>query len=240
MSLKYENTSVSLPEQDYLAILDAITAMHRCETRADLLNLFKITLLPLFDAQGGLYGWTDPDISSPRLIDTINIPETDVEAFQEFIRNDSLAKEVVSQCRSVLAYDVDLPREMISKQTDRFFKDNPNYKRSDHPYFEHLKTGLLTMDIPEPTLGISFHRLLPNDQPWSLRDIRVLELLRPHLLNTIKTIVLSEELLKFRSITTALARVPTATAVVSPDMRIIFGNEAFKELIPFRDGQRLP
>jgi DNA-binding CsgD family transcriptional regulator len=238
--MPHSQESISLPEKDYLAILGSIKKMHQCEKRTDLLNLFKNTLLPLFEAQGGLYAWTDPDISSPHLIDTLNIPDSTVEPYQKFIRNDFMATEIVRSSRPVLACDVDLPREGLSKQTDDFFKDNPKYKRNDHPYFDCMKTYLLTLDIPEPTMGIAIHRLTPNDRPWSLRDVRILELLRSHIFHTIKTIVLRDELVKFRSISTALAGVPTPITVVSADTRIIFGNEAFQGLIPFRDGQRLP
>ncbi|MFQ5445230.1 MAG: LuxR C-terminal-related transcriptional regulator, partial [Nitrospinales bacterium] len=232
--------TVSLPEKDYLAILATITALHRCETRVDLLNFFKTNLLTLFEAQGGLYAWTDPDIASPQIIDPLNIPESDVEAYQEFIRNDFMATEIVRKSRPVLACDVDLPREGLSKQTDDFFKNNPKFKRNDHPYFDCMKTYLLTLDIPEPTLGIAIHRLTPNDKPWTLREVRLLELLRAHIFHSIKTIILSDELAKFKSISTALANIPTAIAVVSPDTRIIFGNPAYQALIPFEPGQRLP
>ncbi len=45
---------VSLPEKDYLSILDVITQFHQCETRQDLKKVFKTRLLPIFDAQSVL------------------------------------------------------------------------------------------------------------------------------------------------------------------------------------------
>ena len=49
---------ISLPENDYLAILDVITKFNECETRQELKNTTQEHLLPLFEAQAGLYGWT--------------------------------------------------------------------------------------------------------------------------------------------------------------------------------------
>jgi DNA-binding CsgD family transcriptional regulator len=231
--------SVCLPEKDYLAILDVITQFNQCQTRSDIKQAFLSHLFPLFEAQGGLYAWTDPEISSPQLIDTLNIPESTVEPYQKFIRNDFMATEIMRTSRPVLACDVDLPRKGLSKQTDDFFKDNSQYRRKDHPYFDRMKTYLLTLDIPEPTLGIAIHRLTPKDRPWTFRDVRVLELLRPHLFQSIKTIALREELSKYKSLANKLAEVDNPVVLVTMDFRIVFRNRTFDQLFQLDQSKRL-
>jgi DNA-binding CsgD family transcriptional regulator len=232
---------VSLPENDYQDILEVIQKFHECRTRSELREVFKSYLLPLFEAQTGLYGWTDPDISAPQIIDTINIPESTLKVFQEYIPQDPISKKFSGQNRTVLAFDLDVPREELQKQFDLFFKSNPEINRQEHSFFKNMKTCLVTLNLPDPTLGIAIHRLAPNDKPCTSRDTRVLELLRPHLFQAIKTVVLSEELNQYKVlIEETLGKSSTATALIHPDTRIIYLNSSFFELFPLEPGQRLP
>ena len=235
-----QDKHVSLPEEDYLAILDVINQFNKCNSRSDLKNAFKSHLLPLFQAQAGLYVWTDPDFNSPQIIDAVNIPQWQLDIQQKVIPYDTVLKLAIENFQTVIAHDVDLPRSEIQRTISRFKQDNPDLNPGDTSYMEQMNSTLVAFDDPTPSMGLGCHRLIPNEKPFTVRDVRILELLRPHIFHSIKSIVLSEELVKFRSISTALAEIPTGITVVSPDMRIIFGNEAFKALIPCQPGQRLP
>jgi DNA-binding CsgD family transcriptional regulator len=232
--------SVCLPEKDYLAILDVITKFNQCETRSDIKRAFLSHLLPLFEAQGGLYGWTDPDISTPQLLDGINIPESQLEVHQKVIPYDALRKLAITKFRTVIAYDVDLPRSELKLSISRFKKDNPDLNPSDTSYMEQVNSVIAAFDDPSPTMGVGLHRLIPNEIPFEVREIRILELLRPYIFHAFKTIVLREELSKYKSLANKLAELPSPLALLSQDFRLIFLNSAFSKLFQKKPGERLP
>ncbi len=152
---------------------------------------------------------------------------------------DPLSNAITGKTRLVLAHDVDIPRDEFFKQMDLFFQNNPQYKPSDCPFlFRHR--AMVTLDVPEPSVGIGIHRLEPYDKLFTLRDVRVMELLSPHIIQAIKTIVLSEELAQYKSLSEKLAESSTAIALLRPDMRVIFRNRAFYDLLQIDPGGLLP
>lgn len=236
-----ESQPVSLGEQDYLDILVLIEKFNECQTRAELKNALVSHLLPKFKAQAMLYAWIDPDWKEHQLIDTIGISPEDEKPLQKFLTIDPLPGKLLDHSRTVVAYDKDLPRYVVQNQIDKFLKDNPQFNPGEDSWFFKFRTSLITVDLPDPSVGMGLHRMIPHDQPWSLRELRMLELLRPHLLQTIKTIFLSQELAEYKSmIEETLGNSGTATALVAFDQRIIYFNRAFKKLFQTADGDSLP
>jgi DNA-binding CsgD family transcriptional regulator len=232
--------SVSLSEKDYLAILDVIAKFNQCKTCVDIKHIFRSHLLPLMGGTSGFFAWTTPDIASPMIVDTVNISNSDQKILQELIQQDPMAKYMVEHGRPTMAYDVDIPRENITRNNDIFFDNHPQYKLDDHPYFERLKTALISLDLPEVSLGVAIHRLSPEDVSFTHRDVRIFELLQPHLMHAIKTIVLREELTKHKSLANKLAELPSPLALVAHDFRLIFLNSALTDLFQKKPGERLP
>jgi len=99
---------------------------------------------------------------------------------------------------------------------------------------------LLAVEVPEPTIGVGIHRLPPLDKPWTYREVRILELLRPHVLHTIKTILLTAELAKYQSLAEALTDIPTPIALITEECRLIFQNPAFSNFFGIQLGGILP
>lgn len=232
---------VSLSEKDYLSILDTIVYFQKCRTRKDLRNAFETRLLRLFEGQAGVLGWMDSDLSKTQIIDAIGFSETEVKIFPEWIPYEPLCKNIVVSSRPVWANDVDVTREEEEAEVLRFFADHPNYKRSDYPFFDRTKTAILSMNHPELSIGLSVHRQIPYDKPFTLREIRMMELLMPHIQQIIKGIALSIELSQFKSLATeALDDLPVAMAMVRSDARILYRNQAFENLLQLQTGQVLP
>ena len=226
-----ESHPVSLSEQDYLDILGLIEKFNECQTRAELKNALVSHLLPKFKAQAMLYAWIDPDWKEHQLIDTIGIDPDDETPLQKFLTIDPLPEKLLDHSRTVVSYDTDLPRDVVQNKICQFLKDNPQFKPGEDSWFFKFRTSLITVDLPDPSVGMGLHRMIPNDQSWSLRELRMLELLRPHLLQTIKTIFLSQELAEYKSmIEETLGNSSTATVLTAPDQRIIYFNRAFQEL----------
>lgn len=231
----------SLPESDYLAILDAIISFHSCKTRSDLLNTIKEVILPIFNAQAALYIGTSPDFEHlARVIGHVGVPEDDLEVFCKLAPYNSFNKVMFENSRAVFAHDVDISRRHVKTDVARFFKANPQYDRKKYPYFDRFNSGLVIADMPEPTLAVALHRTDECKDVWTCRDVRVMELLRPHLIQAIKSVLLREELAQYKSLAEELADVPTPTALVNPDLRVTFRNRAFQDLLAVEPEKKLP
>jgi DNA-binding CsgD family transcriptional regulator len=232
---------VSLSEKDYLSILDTIRHFQKCRTRKDLRDAFESHLLSLFEGQAGVLGWMDSDLSNTQIIDSVGFSETEIQIFPEWIPYEPLCKNIVASSRQVWANDVDVTREEEEVEVQRFFTDHPNYKRSDYPFFDQTKTAILSMNHPELSIAFSVHRQVPYDKPFTLREIRMMELLMPHIQEIIKSIALSIELAQFKSLADeALNKVPVAMAMVRSDARILYRNKAFDDLLQLQTDQILP
>lgn len=237
MTTESNAPETSLPESDYLALLDVILKLHDCETQDTLKHAVEFSVLPLFDAQATVYGWCDPDISSIQLGGVIGWPELPKELNELAPTYDSLTQALISSNRSVVAYDVDMDRSVIPAQGQKLVDDHPEFK--DYSEFaKKIRTALMTVSKPVPTMGIGLHRFI--EKPFTRRDVRLMELLRPHLMQVMKSVMLNSELAKHKSLVEALANVTTAVALVSPEMRVLFANDAFKQLAKAEEGHLLP
>jgi DNA-binding CsgD family transcriptional regulator len=237
-----ENQSVSLSETEYLNILNLLKRFTECESRKDLKEVITKSLIPLFQASTCLYGWSNSDITSVDVMELVNMPkELNGAFFKDFISYDPLSSLLAEKSRPVMAHDVDIPREFLHRGVERFLIDKPEYKQTGKWFFDNYKTALVAIDKPNSNLGLALHRLTPNHQSFGVKDIRKMELIRPHLINSIKSIILSEDFSKYKSlINETLGPSKTAMALVKTDTRIIYQNEAFKRILSLSNGNKLP
>ncbi len=238
------NEPVNLPEKDYLAILGLIQKFYECRSRGDLRNCIQSHLLPFVNCEAAAYGFFDLDISSQqysniRLMDCVGYAEGEGEVILKIHPYLEHLKSAFSTSnRTVICIDIDFPRKEVKNELKKFLLDHPEHRTSE--YATRMESALAIVDRPDlfGTLGI--HRLFPNTEAFTHRDVRVMELLHPHLIQSIKTIALNCELIRYKALSKTLAEVPTAMALVSLDHRVIFRNSAFSKILPFRAGQRLP
>ena len=239
----------SLSEKDYFETQEIIHSLHTCRSRQNLKALFESHILPLLNAHSALYAWTDADLLSPMLIDSINIPRQDLASIHQFIDQDPRAGFLLTHSHPVIARDIDIPKDQSANRVEDPFYEEPcrldpfsmeEPKVSDgYGYFSTCKAGVITLALRDANLAAGIHRRLPCDQAWTVRDVCVLEQIRAHLLMAIKTIVLTEELARQKSMVEILADSPTAVAVVDRNMTVSYCNSAWKELIPMEAGSRL-
>lgn len=230
----------SLSNKDSLAIQEVINQLLlKCKTRPSLKALFESHILPLLKADSAIYAWTDPDLLSPKLIDSINIPKDELALIDQFVTKDPEAGSLLTHSYPVIARDIDIPNDYETIKDpfgDEPLREDPFSKgessvNDGYSYFGTSKTGVITLALRDPNLGAGIHRRLPCDKPWSVRDVCVLEHIRTPLLMAIKTIVLAEELAKHKSVLNILADSSTAIAVVDSEMRVSYSNPAWSELM---------
>ncbi len=229
-----EPPNPSLSEQDYLDTLDIVTRLHQCTQRQDFLNVAEHFIFPLLEVHTATYGWTAPDLRTHSMVN-IGPVSIDSETFKELTKYEPLTEMIVSQSRSVLAHHVDLDMEELNIAIQWGMRKFPGYKE----FGKTMKGALLAFDRCAPGLGIGFHRH-HIEKPIGFREIRLLELLRPHLMHTIKTVTLREELRALKAIVNQLMEIPVPAAILNNDMRLSQGNTLFKDLFPLESGDWLP
>ena len=219
-----------LNEQDYLGILDFIEQLGHCRTRIDLHNILKTELLNLLDASACFYCFTDPDFAHVQIIDAVNIPDSTFPALQDLITYDPLGLSIIEHQRPVMAYDVDFPRQKAIDTLDAFFKKHPEHEPAHQLYWQHFVCSMGSLNLPDVSVGVGIHRLIPQNQPFTIREIRILELIRPSLMQTIRSLVLSDELKRYQAFSDCLATIDSPLALIQPDWKIIYNNQVFSEL----------
>jgi len=230
-----------LTEKDYLSILDIIRQLNSCETLENFMLVFEKEVLPLVEAHAGIFAHLEPEIKDCEIIEAVNMPPSIVKVFQKFLPYSQISIMASTSNRSVLAHGVDRDRKEIDEEVATFLKDEPQYRATDLSYFNEVSGAIVAVDRPDPNVGVGIHRLQPCNKPFALREIRIIELLRPHLCHIIKTLVLSQQLAQFKSLAEeTLGNSPSAIALVNKNFWIIYRNKMFEDLFPLQHGQRLP
>ncbi len=228
----------SLSEKDTEILESIVSRLQVAETRVALKEVVASHILPLLKADSALYAWTDSNLLQPQLIDCIHIPEKEIPAIKKFVCQDPMAGYLLTHESPVVARDVGL-NNGSKPATDLFSKGKSRIKKG-YSYFSLSRSEVITLALRDLNLGAGFHRKLSAGKPWTVRDVRLMELIRPHLLMCIKSIVLKEELAKHQSIVEILADSPTAIALVDEDMQITYSNRTWNESLVYESGQKLP
>ena len=228
----------NISEKDMQELSKIVALFHKCRNRRHLKTIFQSNILPLLEAQSALYAWIDPELCNAQFVDCVNIPRREIPAIREFIYRDPRAHAILSHPYPVIARDVFFPEgvdEFIEQ--DVFFNERPRHKGYD--YFDTAHPGRITMALREPSFCAGIHRRHPYAKPWTLRDVRILEFIRPHLMHVLKNILLAEELVRSKELLMALADCPDAVAVVNPMWKLSFCNKEFSNLFSVKAGNVL-
>jgi DNA-binding CsgD family transcriptional regulator len=245
MNAKDNGSMTSLPESDYLAILDLIQKFYDCRTRSDFKHCFQENLLPLINAERANYLWVDSDLSNEyrdsRNIDSVGYQPKYGAALERLPEYMVELRKIITQTNlRVIGTNAGMSRKKLQIEVGSFFMGNPEFQKEDFPDLVNMQEALALVDRSDGMVGVGIQRILPNTQAFTFRDVRVLELLHPHIMQCIKTIYLNEELKKYKALSETLAEVATAMALVSLDHRVIFRNTSFSQVLPLKEGQRLP
>jgi DNA-binding CsgD family transcriptional regulator len=228
-----------LTENDYEGVQGLIDLLQNCTTRDDLKTVFKFHILPLLNAHSAVYAWKDPDFKACHLIDSVNIPPEDIPAIQRFINHDPRAQDLLTHARPLIARDLTWPADDDPCRSDLFLREEPE-NRPGYEYFSLGHKEMITLAFREPSFGAGIHRRPPAGEPWSLRDVRIGEQLRPHLVQTVKSIVLTEKLALQTSFANLITQASVPVALLTCDLRVTFRNPRFADLLGVEVGQKLP
>jgi len=233
------NENVSLPESDYQTILAIIDKLYSCECVTEVKQIFEQNILKLVDAQGGVFLMWDRDILDFQIIEGFNIKDSSVKTFKNLLPYNQLSITAINSNRPVVAYGVDHDINELESEISLMIREHPEYEQDDLSYLHNITGVIAAVDRPEPNLGVGIHRLQPCLEPFTLREVRIMELLRPHIIKAIRFVVLREEFHKYKSITESLTNSTSAFALVNECMHVLFLNAAFQNLFSLQAGQLL-
>lgn len=221
-----------LSEQDFNDIVAFNRQLLTCHHRLELNALLKDRLLPLLQSKSCLYFYTEPDLSKVQISEGINVPKETLALLPHMFAADPTIPKFLSGHRSVLAYDVDLDRSIVSKNRDQFFLDNPQFESLRSVYVDSISTGMVAINLPKANIGLVLHRWYSEDIPYTARDVRILELLWPSIAQTMRSIFLSEELSRYQSFAESLADIASPIALFSGQGKLVYFNSAYETLFP--------
>ncbi|CCQ89673.1 hypothetical protein NITGR_150041 [Nitrospina gracilis 3/211] len=236
----------SLSEADYIKVIESIRQFYRCETRGQLETLIKETLFPLFRVQTFGASWIDFDLGRKtqghgKTIFQLGYTQEEADAWQKvYPYHEDITRLFATSLRPVLAFDVDLPRSSLQDVMKNFLCDHPQYRK---PGFEslHTVTSLIALvDPPDFNIGIGLTRFQPYEDPFTAREVRLAELIRPSLIHALKFIAINEEWKTTRSLVNQLSKTASPMCLIQPQGLITFCNEAFQNITNLKRGQFLP
>ncbi|CAI2718913.1 helix-turn-helix domain-containing protein [Nitrospina watsonii] len=240
-----DRTVPYLPEKDYQAIIDLIGCFHQCVTIEDLNAVLESRLLPLVNVEMLGFAWTNRDFShSPRpvrgLIHGVGMGDHPLDK-QCLVNVGSYHKTLIhvvgSTHRITTAVDVDYPREDFKKEIAEFVRDHPEYKDTQ---YARANASMALIDRPDLEIGLGLCRIAPNEALFTLREVRIMELLHPSLLRTAKTIALNTSIKTYRALIEVLSSAEGCCALVLESGRVLFNNAAFSAVVPVKTKELLP
>lgn len=215
-----DRKKASLPENDYLAILDIIKQFYNCESMSDFKRTFEEHVLPLIGAQLGGYGFAESNFKNLEMVGDGSLATGRKPGLNNLLLS---AFQNINQ--AVIVHEIAPPKSG---------SDRPPHKRKDCS--KDSTSEMVVRDMPEFAVGAVFYR--SEKISWSSRDYRIMELLRPHMFQTIKTIALNQQIKNYKYLAETLAGEPVPIALIrAQDMRIVFNNPAFRDLFGLESGQ---
>ncbi len=222
---------VSLPEEDYLSILNTIVCLYKCETSSDLQSSLCKHVLPLVGADSALYQFYDKEFGNNSIIQWVPKEET---LGKSWIEKNAMEISPLKNRESFWP---------IFKNEEIQFSESHQMSNllSSIGFDPKAGSHLMAVDPPDENFKIIFRKGIGNlENSWSGRDIRVMELMRPHLSHMVQFVLLKQELARYQSLTEVLAENDKPVAVISWDFKIQFQNKAFENLLGLKLKDWLP
>ena len=212
--------------EDHQAALAIINWLNNCQTRDELDQVLKIALIPLLDCSGVFYMQCIGEQNTPQLLGNINQSNCCQPVWQAFVKT-------TIQQPPIGCYATNPVSSNLAMHS--FQCDNLHYQPYSSEQFKQTivnRCAIITVfDAPGQSLQLCFCRLDVQQLCYSRRDLDLLVMLRPALLQTIKLILFQEESLSFQRVMGGLSSQAEPMAILSDDGKIVFQNAAFEQTI---------
>ncbi len=205
----HEKTALDLfSVKDHQKTLAIIDWLNSCQTRTDFNQALQIALLPLISCDGIFYARYVNEKNGQQLLDSVTQPAIRQNDWQHFL-TDSAATHATDNDTSISQHH--LPDQLSEPS-------KPQY------------TILKLQDNERPSFRFYFW-CLNNDHPiFTQRELALLEILRPILLQTIKLIILHEEKPNACQISRFWSECFEPLAVINTHGDTLFQNHTFQKI----------
>lgn len=214
----------ALPGRDHQAALAIIDQLGECQNRKQFDQLIQSDLAPLMDCSGAFYARLKGGRYIPQLLDTTNPTPLCQCQWRNFL-------EIARQTHLVGSLPID--DRALPLATEDFC--NIGHSCPDCPIypcnaseFEHRCCSIVVLfDSLSPTIALYFYRFTAQTQYFSIRDIKLLQLLRATLLQTIKAIIYKEECHILQHLLNYLPDHAEPLAFIRDNGTLVYRNQAF-------------
>lgn len=228
---------LSINDEDYQTLSLINNTIVNCNKREQLNQLLKTTIIPLLNCSGAFYVRMKETYNSQELLDSINLSLLCQFNWQNFLK-------IVMQTK-ILKYSA-IDSTHLQIPINVFQSTDPNFQhcstiKSCYPDNLHFTiAALFGKGRSESIIGLYFCNLLPQHLHYNSREFKLLQLLRPVLLQTIKTILANEKCSYFQQIINQMPDYTEPFAVVRPDGTLVHKNQAFDQIIMQKNCIYLP
>ncbi len=248
MNHHHTREAIGLEEKDYLKVIEIMHGLQQCDSKEKLDDLVQNVIAPTFNIQQVFFIYLEWDLKNKILRNPTSTgyaygltSSKEMELANKvnpYMK--TIAETIATTLRPVISHDVDIPQQTLENDLDNFFRDHPQFNRQKIGHAGISRRMLLTFNPPELNTCISMARHFPNNTPFTLREVRMSELLRPSFMHSLKFISLNEELKNYQSLSEELSLTNTAMAMINPQGFVVFGNNAFQNLMQLKQGDNLP
>lgn len=212
--------------EDYQAAQQIIDMLNSCQTRNEFNQVLKTALVPLIDCSGAFYVHMEGEQNTLRLLDSINRSSLSQPTWNNFLeivfQNHILERPVTGDTHVQLATNAFCYIDLICQ----------NYltTRSCHRV-NRCCTLVALIGATGSTTALYFCYLKSQDQFHRPRNFKLLQLLCPLLLQTIKTVLAQEESQNFQLILGHLSDHNEPLAVARDDGVLVYKNGPFDKAV---------
>lgn len=228
-----------ISETDYLSVIDIVSRFQACEDRNQLRDCFEYKLLSLLDCQAYIMAWVDynPDDRIASRVEpffSVNFPGGDNAVIEYFQRgHQTLFDKLAITGRTVLASSTPAGTSDIDEAVFGAESSSQN-DTSEHiqasSFLQSVGCSIGVTDQPGMEVASVFFRTRKRSIPLNSRELKIVELIQPSLIQCLYSLAATEELQRIRALSEVLMNDSLPTAFLSQDGTLIQANSSFERL----------
>ncbi len=200
----------ALANKDHQIVLAIIYWLENCYSRKAFNQIVETALIPLLNCSGVFYVNSESNQSTPQLMDSIPPPHLCQSRWNDFL---------------VAAMRTHAAENYVLDNYTRNQNGMKNYQINDND------TMTVLLDDQKQSVAICFCNLNAKNPNFSLRQIELLKLLRPSLLQSIKTILSREGRQDQQQTMDRRSGHVEPLAVVSDEGHLLYKNDVYDQIV---------
>ena len=215
--------------RDHQIALATINWLNNCQNRDEFNQVLKAALLPLLACNGVFYGRLIGEQNTLQLLDSINQSTCCQDDWKRFL--DAVLQKLTAENSIVDSTTMPLPinSSNLVECLDNLSSCQHSFDQSWQQSHHNCTIVTVFDEGHQPAFRFYFCRLTNHQQIFSQRDIELLKILSPALLQTLKFILFREETLNFRQMRNFWSDYTDPIVVIRDDGTVIFQSQAFEQ-----------